>query len=115
MSLAGMINIQEDFRGAEGWRGGVSKELNSAFKIFAKSAVLHRSRVMEKWCPADCLDEPKACSQVQSYRAFLYSISPEIMCKYFLATATFGLAPPSHGSWQLQGSPWSVTQRFPRS
>lgn len=33
MSLAGMINIQEDFRGAEGWGGGVSKELNSAFKV----------------------------------------------------------------------------------
>lgn len=33
MSLAGMINIQEDFRGAEGWGGGLSKEPNSAFKV----------------------------------------------------------------------------------
>lgn len=33
MSLAGMINTQEDFRGAEGCSGGVSKELNSASKV----------------------------------------------------------------------------------
>lgn len=31
--MAGMINTQEDFRGAEGCAGGVSKELNSASKV----------------------------------------------------------------------------------
>lgn len=41
MSLAGMINTQEDLRGAEGWGGGVSKEMNSAFKV---SGLAHRYR-----------------------------------------------------------------------
>lgn len=51
MPLAGMINIQEDFRGAEGWGGGVSKELNSAFKV-SGLAHGHRHRNLTGAVPA---------------------------------------------------------------